>query len=130
MTEKDDQEKKIIVDEDWKEQARKEKEELAEAEEAKTKAEEQQEHRPLPEADFSGLVSMLATQALYALKFLSTEEDKDRPIDLDLAKFNIDMLTVIEEKTKGNLTEDEEKALTEILSQARMAFVQASEKTS
>ena len=56
-------EKKLIIDEDWKTQAQKEKEKLQE-EVAHDKA---QERPQLPEADLAGLISMLATQAFYAL---------------------------------------------------------------
>jgi len=129
MADKDNDEKKIIIDEDWKEQAQKEKEELAkEAETEKdTKEEQEQVKKQLPAADFSGLVSMLTTQAFFALGLIRTEEDKDQPADLQLAKYNIDMLEVIEQKSKGNLTEDEEKLLSGALHQLRMSFVKISQ---
>ncbi len=129
MADKDNDEKKIIIDEDWKEQAQKEKEELAkEAEtEKETKEEQAQVKKQLPAADFSGLVSMLTTQAFFALGLIRTEEDKDQPADLQLAKYNIDMLEVIEQKSKGNLTEDEEKLLSGALHQLRMSFVKISQ---
>ena len=46
---------------------------------------------------------------------------------MELAKYNIDMLETLEEKTKGNLSEQEEKALANMIGQVRMAYVQASE---
>jgi hypothetical protein len=97
---KDD--KKIIIDEDWKQQAQKEKEKLAEQEKAeKEKAPRDKSHRgPLPEGDFAALVSMLVTQALFALGLIQVEGQKDREPDLELAKYNIDMLETIQEKTK------------------------------
>ena len=53
MAENDKEEKKIIVDEDWKTVAQKEKEILKKEEELEHKAEEkEQEHPPMPEADF------------------------------------------------------------------------------
>jgi hypothetical protein len=120
---KDD--KKIIIDEDWKQQAQKEKEKLAEQEKAeKEKAPRDKSHRgPLPEGDFAALVSMLVTQALFALGLIQVEGQKDREPDLELAKYNIDMLETIQEKTKGNLTEEEKKVLENTLSQVRMAYV-------
>ena len=130
MADKDNDEKKIIIDEDWKAQAQKEKEELAkEAETEKETKEEQdaQAKKQLPAADFSGLVSMLTTQAFFALGLIRTEEDKDQPADLQLAKYNIDMLEVIEQKSKGNVTEDEEKLLSGALHQLRMSFVKISQ---
>ena len=129
MADKDNDEKKIIIDEDWKDQAQKEKEELAkEAETEKdTKEEQEQVKKQLPAADFSGLVSMLTTQAFFALGLIRTEEDKDQPADLQLAKYNIDMLEIIEQKSKGNLTEEEEKLLSGALHQLRMSFVKISQ---
>ncbi len=130
MADKDNDEKKIIIDEDWKEQAQKEKEDLAKEAEAEKDTKEEQDaqaKKQLPAADFSGLVSMLTTQAFFALGLIRTEEDKDQPADLQLAKYNIDMLEVIEQKSKGNLTEDEEKLLSGALHQLRMAFVKISQ---
>jgi len=118
-------EKKIIIDEDWKQEARKEKEILAAQEEAeKKKAKEERRRGPLPKGDFAALVSMLVTQALFALGMLQVEGQKKEP-DLEMAKYNIDMLETIEEKTKGNLSEDETKVLENMLSQVRMAYVKA-----
>ena len=125
MAEKED-EKKIIIDEDWKEQARKEKEKLAEKEKAE-QAEAEKEQMNLPPASFAGLVSMLATQTLFAMGAIRTEEDKDKPPNLELAKYNIDMLEVIEQKAKGNLTDEETKMLTDTLHQLRMTYVKLSE---
>mgnify|MGYP005844510479 CR=1 FL=1 len=122
-----DEEKKIIVDDDWKEKAQKEKEELKK--QASEKPEEETKERPpLPPANFPGLVSMLATQVFFALGLIATEENKEVKADLEMAKFNIDMLAVLEEKTKGNLSDEEEKMLTDTLSQLRMAYVQVSGK--
>lgn len=130
MAENDKEEKKIIVDEDWKALAQKEKAILKkEEEELEHKAEKkEQERRPVPEADFPGLISMITTQAYYALGVIGTEQDKERPPDLAIAKYNIDMLEIIDEKTKGNLTEDEAKLLESTLHQLRMIFVQLSEQ--
>ncbi|MHC4882042.1 MAG: DUF1844 domain-containing protein [Planctomycetota bacterium] len=120
-----DDEKKIIIDEDWKQQAQKEKEVLKEKEAAEHKA-RPEERADIPPADFSGLVSMLASQAFWALGVLRVDENDTREPDFQMAKFNIDMLGVIEEKSKGNLSDDEAKMLEEALSQLRMTFVQLS----
>jgi len=124
MAEEKKEEKKIIVDEDWKQQAQKEKETLAEKEEAgKQKAQGQTRARgPLPRGDFAALVSMLVTQVLFALGMLEVEGRKKEP-DLHIAKYNIDMLEALQQKTEGNLTEEEKKVLEDTLSQIRMAYV-------
>ncbi|MBN1788173.1 MAG: DUF1844 domain-containing protein [Sedimentisphaerales bacterium] len=116
------EEKKIIVDEDWKAKAQKEKEELKE----KESVEKQQAAEPLPTGNFSALISMLATQALFAMGLITLEKDKQPQKDLRLAKFQIDMIEMLEEKTKGNLTDQETNLLTDTLGQLRMAFVEAS----
>ena len=132
MAEEKKEEKKIIVDEDWKKEAQREKEILAaQEEEEKKKKEEEKLHRgPLPKGNFAALVSMLVTQALFALGLLEVkgQEGQAKEPDLELAKYNIDMLETIEEKTKGNLTEDEKKVLENTLGQVRMAYVQVSEQ--
>ena len=117
-------EKKIIIDEDWKAEAQKEKEVLA-AEEGKT---EQQPQRrgPLPKGDLAALISTLTTQAFFSMGAFKIEGQENREPDLELAKYNIDMLETLEEKTKGNLSEDEAKILAETLNQVRMAYVKLS----
>jgi hypothetical protein len=118
-------EKKIIVDEDWKQQAQREKEISAAQEEAeKKKVEQEENHRgPMPKGDFAALVSMLVTQALFSLGLLGVEGQEKKEPDLDLAKYNIDMLETLEEKTKGNLTKEEETVLKNMLSQLHMSYV-------
>jgi len=120
------EEKKIIVDEDWKQETQREKEVLA----AKEKAEKQDEQKdepeargPLPEGNIAALISMLATQALFSLGLLQMKGQEEKKPDLELAKYNIDMLETIEEKTKGNLTEEEERVLSTTLSELRMGYV-------
>ena len=120
-----EEEKKIIVDEDWKAEAQKEKEILA-AQEKAEKTEKQEEDRPrgpLPEGNFAALVSMLTTQALFALGLLQVKEQQKREPDLELAKYNIDMLETLQEKTKGNLTKEEETVLANTLNDLRMGYV-------
>ena len=114
-------EKKIIVDEDWKSKAQKEKEEAMK--ETKEAEKHQHEHQ-FPPADISALISLLTTQAMFALGLITTEKDKEPPKDLKLAMFHIDILDVLEQKTKGNLTEQEQKFLSSTLTQLRMAFVE------
>ena len=119
------EEKKIIVDEDWKQEAQREKEILAAKEKAEKeeKKDEPESRGPLPEGNLAALISMLATQALFALGLLQVKGQEERKPDLELAKYNIDMLETIEEKTKGNLTDEEEKVLSNTLSELRMGYV-------
>jgi hypothetical protein len=123
MAEEKKEEKKIIVDEDWKQQAKKEKEVLAAEEEAQKETPQEGGHRELPEGDFAALVSMLFTQTLFALGFIQVKGQDKRAPDLALAKYNIDMLETLEAKTKGNLNDEEQQAVTSALNELRMVYV-------
>ncbi len=122
-----DEEKKLIIDEDWKREAQREKEKMAaqEAEEKKKEAAEGRTKGPrgLPRGDLAGLISMLTTQALFALGLIQIKGEEDREPDLELARYNIDMLEAIAQKTKGNLTPEEEELLKNTLSDLRMGYV-------
>ena len=127
--EEKEKEKKIIVDEDWKAEAQREKEILAakEKSEKEKEQEEKQARGPLPQGNFAALISMLTTQALFALGLLQVKGQEKREPDLELAKYNIDMLETLEEKTKGNLTKEEETVLVNTLNELRMGYVKVAE---
>jgi hypothetical protein len=121
---------KIIIDSDWKSQAQAEKERLAAAEKAKAPAaapggENPEEHGP-PKADFEELIRMLATQALLYLGAFPDPESGRRMVSLEMAQFNIDLMAMLEAKTKGNLSEQENAILTRMLYELRMQFVEIS----
>lgn len=115
------EEPKIIIDEDWKQQAQKDKEKTAKQEKTE-KRKEKPEFRPLPKGDFSTLVSMLVSQTLFALRLLHPKDEQPQ-LNLELAKFNIDLLEVLAEKTKGNLSDEEKQMLENSLDELRMAYV-------
>lgn len=146
-------EPKIIVDDDWKSRVQAEKEasdrpqqepparpaaatdraasdRAASDRAASRKPPPDQESPPppasLPPASFSILVTTLATQALAALGQFPLAEGKQPVVMIDHAKHFIDTLAVLEEKTKGNLTDDEASMLESILHELRMAFVAVS----
>ena len=79
-----------------------------------------------PPLDLAGLISMLATQALFALGVLQVKGEEPREPDLELARYNIDMLQALEDKTKGNLTPEEQELLKNTLSDLRMGYVNIS----
>jgi hypothetical protein len=122
MAKEEEKDKKIIIDEDWKKEAQKEKEKL----EAQEEQEEEGGGRsgPLPKGDLAALISMLTTQALFAMGLLQVRGQEDREPDMELARYNIDMLETLTEKTKGNLTAEEEKVLKHTLNDLRMGYVQ------
>ena len=115
MTEEKDP--KIIVDDDWKSQVEKEKEQI-----------EQERHgdddnQQVPEASFSLLVTTFATQALSAMGFMPNPVTGKAEPNKALAKHFIDSLSILQEKTSGNLTKEESELMNDALHQLRMAFV-------
>ena len=128
---------RIIVDEDWKERAQREKE----AAEAAKRARQSQGstespsagHRddagtgpPLPPASFGALVSSLAAQAMAALGQVPDPAEGRPVVRSDLARHLIDTLGVLEEKTQGNLTPDESKMLDSVLHELRLVYLAVS----
>ena len=78
----------------------------------------------LPAADFDFLVYSLRLQAELNLGLLPFDDgDPDDGPDLDLARHNIDLLAMLQEKTRGNLTEPEKSALDNSLAELRLRFV-------
>ena len=110
----------IQVDSDWKAQAQAEKQKMAAAEQVDAEA----PPRGLPEADFKGLMSILASQAMMGLGMVQDPGGKGVMIDLEGSKFAIDLLDVLQKKTVGNLEESEEKELTQLVTELRSRFVQ------
>ena len=86
---------------------------------------------PLPPPTFEFLVFSLKTQAemrLGLLSFGSPEEKEDAP-DLPAARHAIDMLAMIQEKTRGNLSLEEQRLIENSLTELRFRFVQVTEET-
>lgn len=82
---------------------------------------------PLPPASFAFLVLSLRTQAEMQLGLMSYGEEPHPKPELDLARHSIDMLGVLVEKTKGNLSLEERRLLENSLTELRFRFVQVSE---
>ena len=126
----EDKKVKIVSDEDWKDQAKKEKEKLDQNEQQEaTHADQAESDSPgsIPPASFMALVNSLVIQALYAMGRLGDPSDNAPEVNLDLAKFHIDTLAIVEEKTKGNLSEEEKQVLSTALHEVRMQYVQCAQ---
>jgi hypothetical protein len=80
---------------------------------------------PTPTLDFVTLILSLREGALVALGLVSNEELGDLPADFAAAKYQIEMLALLETKTQGNLTPDETKLLSTVIYELRVAFVEA-----
>jgi hypothetical protein len=83
----------------------------------------------LPPPSFSFLVATNAAQIATLLGQTPNPLTGKTEVRLDMAKHFIDTLTILAEKTKGNLTADEEALLSAVLHQSRMAYVAAAQKT-
>lgn len=119
-----DETPKLHIDMDWKAQAQAEKERLA-----KEEAEREQKRGPagsgeMPPADFKSLVGLLASQAMMGLGMFADQKSGRVIVDLEGARFNIDLLGVIEEKTKGNLENEEAEELKQLVQELRQRYVQ------
>ena len=113
---------KLIIDESWKEKAQKEKEKLADA----AAAAAGQAPKQLPAASFLALVEDLALRVMLSLGQFRDPMTGEVYLDLEAAKYAIDLLGVLEQKTKGNLEPSEEAALKEVLHNLRLTFVHVS----
>lgn len=137
----------LHIDTDWKKQAQEEKRRLAEQQKqgagatattpapAAAAAAEAQSAPPreptargardLPQASFANIVSSLMTQVLLYLGDIAPRGGEPM-VNLDMARHNIDALAILEQKTKGNLTPEEQRLLDTALYDLRMRFVSVS----
>lgn len=91
-----------------------------------TMKESQETETPVGDVDFSTLVFSFATGALINLGLAPDPVTKKVTKNLELAKQNIDILNLLESKTRGNLTSDEKQLFENLLTEVRLKFVQAS----
>lgn len=82
----------------------------------------------MPEVTFPAFVLSLNTSALYHLGEIADPATGKKVVDLDLARHAIDTLVLIQNKTKGNLTNDEEELLKNILYDIKLRFVKIAKK--
>lgn len=134
----------LQVDSDWKKQAQEEKRKLAEkAQQEKAAAaapaaaasspagggtaaaaggRRAKGEREIPEAVFGTLVQQMMTQALFYLGELAYRGSQPM-LDLDMARYQHDLLTMLEQKTANNLSEEEKKAMDTALHEVRTRFI-------
>jgi len=107
----------LFADDDWKEQARKEKERLA-AQETAARPES------IPPAGFADVLNLIAIQAMVGLGMVSGPGGERIPPSLDVARHFIDLLEVLQQKTKNNLTPEEQQVLDMVLYDLRLRYVE------
>ncbi len=122
MSEAKDESPKIIVDSDWKEQARREKEQADQA-----SREMPGQDRPA-EPSIVEIIQMILLQASIGLGgYQDPQTGQHLAPNLMVAKHYIDLLALLGEKTAGNLDETEKRILEGALHELRMAFVHAAQ---
>lgn len=106
------------------------KSEQQQTEQPESVGSEQETHETfVPPATLDYLIFSLRTQAELQLGLLHFGEEKDRPQpNLPLARHSIDLLGVLQEKTRGNLTLEEQRYLENSLTELRFRFVQAAQE--
>ncbi|MDO8629299.1 MAG: DUF1844 domain-containing protein [Phycisphaerales bacterium] len=110
---------KLHIDSDWKAEAARDKERLAEQEKQRVPRGEAQ-----TAAGFVELLNMLAMQAVIGLGGYQGPGGERIPPNPAAAKHHIDLLEVLEKKTAGNLSEEEKRTLDSVLYELRMQYVQ------
>ncbi|MEX2286440.1 MAG: DUF1844 domain-containing protein [Planctomycetaceae bacterium] len=146
-TEENREKPQINSDEDWKQRVKTEdaaleqrlKEESSrpsadapgenDEQEPSDKAAEASAH-DFPPPSFYTLVGMFSTQAMVALGIIANPLTEKAEVQLPLARHFIDMLGVLENKTKGNLDANEAAILEQTLHQLRIAYVELSKDKS
>jgi hypothetical protein len=86
------------------------------------------EEFPQFELNFSTFVLSLTSSAFYHLGELADPQTGETHVELNAVKQTIDILLMIQEKTKGNLTSDEAKLLEHLIYELQMKFVAKSKK--
>ncbi len=81
-----------------------------------------------PKMDFRTLVLSLSTTAMYQLGLVAEPGSPPPPPDPEAARQSIDMLAVLEEKTRNNLSAEEKRLLEQVLYELRMAYVSLGSK--
>ncbi|CAN5421358.1 hypothetical protein BH10BDE1_BH10BDE1_28360 [soil metagenome] len=76
------------------------------------------------EASFSTLILSIASSAAMSMGLAPNPASGKIEKDLNLARFNIDLLTMLSEKTKNNRTVDEDRFISTILQDLKMKFIQ------
>lgn len=114
------------------EDAKKEKERKTGSPEASgykaVKEQEPNEKKLLPEMNFPAFLLSLNTSALISMGLIPNPTTGNREQNMELARQTIDLLGILKEKTKGNLTKEEEDLLNNILLELRLAYVDLTKK--
>ena len=79
----------------------------------------------MPKIDFSSFILSLYSSGLVQLGKVEDPSTGKKSVNLDMAQHSIDMIAMLQEKTTGNLTDDEDNLTKALLSELRMGYVEA-----
>ena len=96
-----------------------------EQETEKRRKEDDARRSSLPEVNFNSLIFSLSSSALLHIGDIADPQSGEKKKDLPMAKYSIDIIAMLKEKTKGNLTDEEQKFLDNILADLRLRYVKA-----
>ncbi|MCK4225376.1 DUF1844 domain-containing protein [candidate division WOR-3 bacterium] len=82
----------------------------------------------LEEANFISIIMRMATGAYISLGMVEDPIGGEKKKDIEMAKYLIDSLRILKEKTKGNLEKEEEGYLDQVIADLELNFVNAKEK--
>lgn len=124
------QDKKIIVDEDWKAQVEAEREAVkSQTEKPQAAGTPQPPKGPLPPPSLALLASSLGMQAMIAMGLVPGPGEEKPEVDLEEAKHVIDILDMLWQKTEGNRTAEETAMLDDLLHELRLGYVAMQERS-
>ena len=117
-------EPKIFIDEDWKAQVQREKEQARQTVDTSVpEGDAGAAEPPADEPSFAGLIQSLAAQCAFALGLIAQRDAQQVMVDVVEAKYCIDTLIMLRSKTKGNLTPEEEGLLTNTIGELQQVYV-------
>jgi hypothetical protein len=114
---------KIIVDEDWKSQVEREKAEHDQPQDPIAAGSDTADDPAMPPASYPLFISMLASEAMIALGQIPNPATGEFTPRKNQAKYLIDTLAMLHEKTSGNVEAEEERQVEALLHQLRLEFV-------
>lgn len=82
----------------------------------------------IPKLDLTTFFLSISSAAYMGLGILSDGRQDDSSIDLELARQNIDLLELMQEKTRGNRTPEEDLLVDRLLFETRMRFVETQKR--
>jgi len=130
MSDEAKEEKKIIVDEDWKSQVEAEKEVLEGSKEETQQQAPADADVPLPPPTLALLATTVATQAMMSMGAIPNPTTGKSEVHLNQAKHLIDTVQMLQEKTEGNRAAEESSLLESLLHELRMVYVSVSKQSS